>query len=115
MKQNEKDQKLLDNARELLEHSVDAIDEETSSRLRQIRYQALNTRSKNLNWFTPYSAFAATAAVLLLTVSVWLTQAPTINDELVLEDMPLLTTTEELDFYQDLEFYNWLDDEQING
>ena len=115
MKQNDNDQEFLDKTRELLEHSVDAIDEKTSSRLRQIRYQALDTRSRKLNWFTPYSAFAATAAVLLLTVSIWLTQAPIINDELVLEDMPLLTTTEELDFYQDLEFYNWLDDEQING
>jgi len=63
----------------------------------------------------PYSAFAATAAVLVLTITIWLTQAPDINDELVLEDISILTSTEELDFYQQLEFYNWLDDEQING
>ena len=115
MKQDEKDQAFLDNARQLLDHSVDTIDEETSSRLRQLRYQALDNKPKKLSWFTPYSAFAATAAVLVLTVTVWLTQTTNINDELVLEDIPLLTAGEELDFYQDLEFYNWLDDEQING
>ena len=115
MKQDDKDQAFLHNTRQVLDHSVDALDEETSSRLRQIRYQALNNKPEKHNWFTPYSAFAATAAVLVLSVTVWLTQLPAINDELVLEDIPLLTTSEELDFYQELEFYNWLDDEQING
>ena len=115
MKQNDKDQAFLHNARHLLDQSVDAIDEETSFRLRQIRHQVLNTKPETRNWFAPYSAFAATAAVLVLTVTVWLTQAPTMNDELVLEDIPLLAASEELDFYQELEFYNWLDDEQING
>lgn len=115
MKQNDKDQAFLHNARHLLDESVDAIDEGTSSRLRQIRHQALNNKPETRSWFASYSAFAATAAVLVLTVTVWLTQAPTMNDELVLEDIPLLTASEELDFYQELEFYNWLDDEQING
>ena len=115
MKQDDKDQAFLHNARHLLDQSVDAIDEDTSSRLRKIRYQALNNKAEKSYGFMPYSAFAATAAVLILTVTVWLTQSPNINDELVLEDMPLLTTGEELDFYQDLEFYSWLEEEQING
>ena len=115
MKQDNKDQLFTDNARQRLDKSVDATDEETSSRLRQIRYQALNKKADKNIWLTTYSAFAATAAVLVLTITVWLTQAPTINDELVLEDISILTSTEELDFYQQLEFYNWLDDEQING
>ena len=115
MRQDDKDQAFLHNARHILDDSVDAIDEQTTSRLKQIRYQALQSKPQKRHWLMPYSAFAATAAVMILTVTVWLTQSPNINDELVLEDMPLLTTGEELDFYQDLEFYSWLDDEQING
>ena len=115
MKQDNKDQAFLDNTRRVLDNSVDAIDEETSSRLRQIRYQALNNKAEKNYGLIPYSAFAATAAVLVLTITIWLTQAPDINDELVLQDISILTSTEELDFYQQLEFYNWLDDEQING
>ena len=115
MKQDNKDQAFLDNTRRILDNSVDGIDEDTSSRLRKIRYQALNNKAEKSYGLMPYSAFAATAAVLVLTITIWLTQAPDINDELVLEDISILTSTEELDFYQQLEFYNWLDDEQING
>ncbi|MDH5471792.1 MAG: hypothetical protein OEY61_02970 [Gammaproteobacteria bacterium] len=105
----------LAHSKSLLDKSIDAIDTDTAAQLRTMRYQALEHKPKTFNWPTPYAAFATTAAVLMLTVSLWLTQPAEVNDARVLEDIPMLTSGEELDFYQDLEFYNWLDDEQING
>ena len=97
MTEHDKQQDFLNHASNVLDKSIETIDDETVRRLKQIRYQALEHKEKKTAWLKPLPAMAATAAALAL------------------EDMPLLTTNEDLDFYQELEFYNWLDDEQING
>ena len=115
MTEHDKEQKFLNNVRNTLHKSLDAIDAETTSRIKQARYQALEQGHNKSSWLMPFSAIAVTASVVTLSVTLWFTPFNEMNEELVLEDISLLTASEELDFYQELEFYNWLDDEQING
>lgn len=115
MTDNDKQEKLLNHTRDMLDKSIDSIDDDTARRLKQIRFQALEQKKIKPGWFKPLPAMAATAAVLVVAVSLWTTRPAELNDALALEDMPLLSAAEELEFYQELDFYNWLDDEQING
>ena len=115
MTQNDNEQDLLKNAQRILDDGADNLDADTTSKLKKIRYQALEQKQQKFSWLTPYSTFAATASVMVLAMTLWFSQPPMVNDELVIEDMPLLSANEELEFFQELEFYNWLDDEEING
>ena len=115
MTDHERQQRFLANARNTLDNSLESIDAETARQLKQVRYKALEQNHKKSSWFMPVSSIAVTASVVTLTVALWFTQFNELNEELVLEDITLLTATEELEFYQELEFYNWLDEEHING
>jgi hypothetical protein len=96
----------------LLDKSAENIDSATRAELRAIRQQALNAHYAKPWWLAPAPAFAATAAVLVITLSVWLNQPSSLNTTPAMDDMQLVTANDELDFYQELEFYEWLEHEQ---
>ena len=108
-------------ARHLLDEAADGIDAATLSRLNRARQAALATRTrKNQFWMLP--AGLAGACALLLAAAVWsprhgappadvaTTQVADANeagDTLVGDDSP--------EFYQDLDFYAWLDAQHKDG
>ena len=99
---------LIQDIREELDKSVDTLDAHTLSRLNQARHKALEqpTRTRwRSNWLLPV---AATAAVAVLAFSL-LTVNSTTDPDLLLEDLELLSSAEDMDFYGELEFYEWLD------
>jgi len=111
------DQMFLSAAKSTLERRVDEIDEHTQTRLGAIRRQAVDAAiSKHTvaspvftRWVLPVGGLATAFAAVLVTVTLW-TQEPVNNAAPVaaLEDLNLLTGNEEIDFYQELEFYEWL-------
>lgn len=112
MSADNKEQAFIDRSKMLLEKSVAQIDSATRAELRSIRQQALQAQHKPAWWLSPLPAFAATAAVLVVTVSVWFNQPVENNNAPAMDDMQLMAAAEDLDFYQELEFYEWLEHEQ---
>ena len=102
-----------------LDQSVDALDVSTQARLRAARRKALATGETQHRpaWLMPVASLAAAATVAALTVSVWLVPVDMAEDsELTpLEDIALLSDSEALEFYENLDFYLWLDEENKAG
>ena len=125
--QNEFDKSVwIAQARHLLDQSADGIDAATLSRLNRARQAALATRAqRNPFWMLP--AGLAGACALLLAAAVWMPRhgaagagavradtaatqaadATEASDTLGGDDSP--------EFYQDLDFYAWLDAQRKDG
>ena len=58
---------------------------------------------------------AAVSLVLVLGISLRMTMDITLTPTPALEDIPLLTATDDIEFYNDLDFYQWLEAENLNG
>jgi len=111
------EQLLLSAAKQTLEESVKNIDRETLDRLAAIRLRAVKAaaigQSKRRSWLTsgwlvPAGGFV-TAAILVVSVMLW--SAGSMNEMApvaAIEDITILTDSEDLEFYKDLEFYQWL-------
>jgi hypothetical protein len=106
-----------------VKHSLDQgeknIPDDTRSKLHRIRQEALNIKEKEkswkIKWFpTPYPALA-TAAVVLLAVLLSFSddrdQAP-FNP---LDDLEILASNNKIEFYDELDFYAWLAEEEPNA
>ncbi len=122
MNEPEDTDRLLKMSKTTLDQAADRLDDATLRDLRQVRYEALlagkpAASGKRPAWLLPVGGLAAAATVAVLTVSLWLT--PPENDPAAqfspLEDLALLGDVESLEFYEDLDFYLWLDDEKEAG
>jgi len=104
----DKSTEFLNTARQVLDDSVQDLDGATLSRLAQARNAALNskrqTRRKALIWGAPAAGMAA--AVLLLLIL--LPGKTPVAEEHFVADLDLLGSEETLDFYEEMEFYEWL-------
>ncbi len=100
---------LLDSIRTELDRSVAEIDTETRFELRRIRARALaeGRRKKTPRFLIPVG-FAVTAGLVALVLT-FLPGQPALEDNAV-EDIDLiLYSQDEMDLYEDLEFYEWLE------
>lgn len=99
-----------------LDASVQALDGATRSRLNRARQLALAGAGAR-RWRAPaWGVTAATAALALALAGTWVHPgrapvAPTPPDRLLLDaaDFDLLVAPDELQLYEDLAFYRWLD------
>lgn len=131
---NKEDQVFLDKAKSVLDENVDDLDTDTLARLRQARQQALDSTSGKANtkwassaggqlvaatsratWILPAGGLAVAATVAVLTVNVWTTKPIESEITVAFNDIDLLTSSESLEFYEELEFYAWLDEHDANG
>ena len=105
--------------RQQLEHSARDLDAATLSRLNQARQTALQAaRSPRPRpWLWP--AACATAGSLALAVAIWPhVVPPTVPVPAATtqpEDFTMLAGDEQLDLYQELDFYAWLDAQPQSG
>jgi hypothetical protein len=115
----------IDDARALLDESTQALDAASLSRLNRARQAALaqqqqRRKRKRITWGLPAAGVACSAA-LLLAVAVWAPQrapgpgiAPAQHTTAAL---PGEAEDDGIEFYQNLEFYAWLDaqDQETGG
>jgi len=104
-------------ARTLLEHSAQGLDAAALSRLNRARQAALAQRRRRMPHPWWLSAGAASACALMVAVFAWHAHVATVNSQefplatknVAASDMELVSGDDSLEFYQDLEFYAWLD------
>ncbi len=120
MMDDEREQAFLDDARSLLQDSAGRLDESTLADLSAARARAVTRGTSPLRrgWVWAGAAVAVAAAVVM-TFSLWLPGGTRGDVPLSglenMEDVDLLSGAEEIQFYQDLEFYRWLDNEKDAG
>lgn len=114
---NPGDEKRAERARQLLDESVEHLDAATLSRLNQARQQALEaaTRHKRWgrgSWLVPAGGLAAA----FLAAVIWWPQA-TMDVAPVppVEDLEILVSADSLEMLEDLEFFMWLDEADVDA
>lgn len=101
---------LAASAKRLLDHSVQDLDPKTALALQRARVNALGRSSTRRPWFQ-WAGALALASMAALAVTMWFWQANGANHSpLLLEDLELMQSPENLELSGDLEFYDWLAD-----
>jgi len=108
-----KEDELTTNIRLALDESVDSLDANTLSKIRQIRSRAVEkAEARHVNWPGIISGALATACVMVFTVMILL-QSPTTLQPVPIDDLELLSSSEDLELFEDLEFYEWLEEDAL--
>jgi hypothetical protein len=113
--QDEKrEREIVERARQLFAESVQGVDGATRSKLAQARAKAVEAASKrSRRWWLAPSALVpvgGVAAAALAVALIW--QNPEIPaasmQSTVISDLDILLEGEELDLFEELDFYAWL-------
>jgi hypothetical protein len=91
-----------------LDHGCDALDGYTLSRLNRMRHTAMEHKQSTMRsiWL-PAGGFV-TACMMVLAVSLNPGQSDPVPVTPALEDLEILTSSENLELFEDYEFYQWL-------
>ena len=115
MKNRDDDISFLKRVKNSLDHSEKNIDARTLSQLNRIRQEALKLKKPEktgqLKWFPAPLPALAMAGMVLLAVLLFSTGDRELPPNGNLEDLEILASNS-LDFYEDLDFYAWLAEEQ---
>lgn len=112
----EDESKLIDETRRLLDARAGNLETKITARLQAARKQAVEStreRGHGHRGWLPVGGFAVASLVIAVTATLWLSDpvAPTQN----IEDMDILAANESPEFYQDLDFYLWLEERARAG
>lgn len=105
------ERRLVAAAKELLDEQLTRLDQPIVDRLSRARREAAQARRKpaRLLWVGGLAA----ACVGLLAVSLWIWQPAVPQPVPDPEDLEILASAEDLDLYEDLDFYSWLADADV--
>lgn len=117
MNETEQDKRFLKQIKKTLDEGSSRLDPGIQSRLTQIRFKAMESKSKG--WFPewmyqPTTKWVSAACVLLLVVF-YFGEPNKTHVGSGLEDIDLLTSTDVLELYGELEFYAWLAEENMGA
>ncbi len=114
---NPGDEKRVELARRLLDESIEHLDAATLSRLNQARQLALEAASRErhagVRWWT--LPVGTVAAAFLVAVIWWPRSALDGAPELPLEDMEILVSADSLEMLEELEFFMWLEEADVDA
>ena len=106
---------LKSNINQALDDSVDALDANTLSKIRQVRVRAVEkAENKPFNGFGVMTGALATACVMVFAVII-LMQSPSALQSVPVDDLELISSSDSLELYEDLEFYEWLEEHELQG
>jgi len=112
----EQEKRFLENAKTVLDQDAEDLDGATVSRLRQLRYAALE-KSETIgpNWWQRFRLPAAaliTASLIAIVLGVQMKTPADLKAANPIEDIEILASNEQLDLYEDFDFYTWLAEAQ---
>lgn len=109
----------LEHIRSELDQEADNLDTETQARLRRIRYAALEQHESTLaKWWRLFripAVAVATAAIIAVIVTTNFRSSDLAHDNFTVTDLEILTSDEQLDLFDDLDFYYWLAENTNNA
>jgi hypothetical protein len=116
MTQKQGEAEFLARIQQTLEAAEQGLDGATCTRLRALRREAVRSRdhARRAAWFAPLAGVASVAAIAVLALSL-LHGMPEQPAAMPLDDLALLSSSPEPEFYEELEFYEWLADEPQAG
>ena len=114
------EQRLLKRTREVLDESVANLDVRTLERLRGARHRAAETADERPGLLLRLPRWVkvsglATAAAAILVFSLWFTSPRhdlTVKNP---EDFEIVLAKDQIDLYEDLDFYGWMADDEDNA
>ncbi len=112
---NKTEEQLTQRAKEAFDRSVDGLDAATLSRLNRGRQAALAAaRGPGWEWLRWIPATGVAAAVLLALITL---RGPGDIDVISAPatDLEILLSEESIEMLEDLEFYSWLDTQELDG
>ena len=111
-----------------LRHSEDDIDELTQARLRAARHRAVAAQADRhrwaassvlaMDWLFGHRKLLAAATSLSVAAALLFSLNLQPSRQMatpMLEDIELLSSSDDLELYQDLDFYIWIQDDEITG
>jgi hypothetical protein len=109
------EREVVETIREVLDRGVTELDSRTADRLRRIRLAAVeHAETGKSRWFALHrwatAGGIAAFAVLVVAVSLWVSQPRQIQPPGQVDDIEILAAREHLDIYEDMDFYRWLAD-----
>lgn len=97
-------------AKRLLDQSVQDLDQKAVLAIQRARVNALSHSSATRPWLR-WAGAVALASMAVLAVTMWMGPSTGGNhSHLLLEDLELMQSPENLELSEDLEFYDWLAD-----
>ncbi len=115
----ERDEKeVVNELKVLLDSSAEQLDSRTELRLRQVRRDALLQLEpgKRRNPFRSWVAAGSFAAVTaVIGASVWFATIERSVPVAAVDDVEIVASQEPLEVYEDLEFYRWLAQKEMQG
>lgn len=111
----ESDENITRQAKEAFDRSVDGLDAATLSRLNRGRQAALAEASRPREAWLRWIPATGLAAAMVLAVMVL--QSPAEIDAMTAPagDLEILLGEESIEMLEDLEFYSWLDSEELES
>ena len=112
-----KDRDFEERTKLLFDESVAALNGETRSKLTQARYRALKEMKGQqvVGWNRRWIPAGVAAVIAVLSLMLWQGQVEPVNDGgfdmATVIDLEILLTEVDLDMFQELEFYAWLDEQ----
>ena len=114
MTEKDTDQKFVDAVRQAFDKSVAGIDASVLMELHRIRQRALEKRLGKYRVWIWYPAGAVVTACLAILIYNFARPATT-PQSFNVDDIEMMSTTENPDLYENLEFYEWLEDYEVAG
>ena len=109
------EEKFNTNIKQSLDDSVDALDANTLSKIRQVRAEAIDrAKHRHVNWSGLLVGGLATTCVMVIAVVVLLNSSTSMQTVPAV-DIELISSSDNLEFYEDLEFYEWLEEDGLQS
>jgi hypothetical protein len=110
---DKQEHELVASAKRLLDQATDDLDTTTLAQLQQARQSALARRESRQSWiFRPLPLAGACGSVLTAAaLAILLVLHPSDQEEIensLVADLGIITAEESVEFFEDIEFYQWL-------
>jgi len=109
------DREFVTHAKQVLDRTVGEMDQSIALRLQRGRVAALDSPARRPSWLA-WASGLAVASVAVLALFLWQQQpAPQQHAAVPLDDFELVTSVENVELAEDLEFFHWLADDDATG
>ena len=107
---------LKTNIKRDLDESTDALDANTLSTIRQIRAKAVEKASgKNVSYGSGLLIGGLATACIVVLAVIMLIKSPASIETVPVDELELISSSDNLEFYEDLEFYEWLEEDGLQS